>query len=128
MEKKETFQMTYSAQQQAEIDQIRKKYVHQKPSKMEQLRALDASVNQKANARSIAVGVAGTLILGLGMSLIMSDFGTLAGAWALPLGIGLGVVGLVILALAYPLYNHTLKKERQKIAPEILRLSDELTK
>ena len=44
------------------------------------------------------------------------------------LGIFAGVVGMVLVALAYPLYNRVLKKQREKIAPEILRLSDELLK
>jgi hypothetical protein len=44
------------------------------------------------------------------------------------LGIAVGVVGIVLVALAYPLYNRVLKKQREKIAPEILRLSDELLK
>lgn len=126
MENNETFKMTYSAQQQEEIQAIRKKYAAPEPDKMEQLRALDAGVGKKATGISIAVGVIGTLILGTGMSLTMSDFGKLLGSLSGPLGIVLGVVGLVVLACAYPLYSRVLKKEREKIAPEILRLTDEL--
>lgn len=127
MENKDTFKMTYSASQQEEIDQIRRKYVPKEPSKMERLRALDAAVESKAAAISIAVGVVGTLILGLGMSLAMSDLGTLLGAAAFPAGIVIGVVGIAVLGCAYPIYHRTLKKERAKIAPEILKLTDELT-
>lgn len=127
-EKNETFKMTYSAQQQEEIDQIRKKYVPQEPDKMEQLKALDASVGKKASMVSIAVGTAGALIMGIGMSLVMSDFGNVFGSLAFPLGVGIGVVGMAVLGCAYPLYSHTLKKEREKIAPEIIRLTDELRK
>ena len=126
MENNETFKMTYSAQQQEEIESIRKKYLPKEESKIEQLRALDAAVNQKASMVSILVGVLGALLLGLGMSLVMTDFGSIFGAAALPLGIVVGVLGMAIVALAYPLYNRTLKKEREKNAPEILRLSDEL--
>lgn len=128
MEDRETFKMTYSAQQQEEIEQIRKKYMPQERDKMEQLRALDASAGNKATAASSAVGVVGTLLLGLGMSLAMSDFGTALGTAAMPVGIAVGVLGLAVLACAYPLYNRTLKKEREKIAPEILRLTDELSR
>lgn len=128
MEDRETFKMTYSAQQQEEIEQIRKKYMPQERDKMEQLRALDASAGNKATAVSIAVGVAGTLLLGLGMSFAMSDFGAALGTAAMPVGIAVGVLGLAVLACAYPLYNRTLKKEREKIAPEILRLTDELSR
>lgn len=120
--------MTYSAQQQEEVNRIRQKYVPKTPDKMEQLRALDAFVEKKATAVSIAVGVIGTLILGIGMSLVMSDFGAILGSAAFIVGIIIGVVGIAVLGCAYPLYNRTLKKERAKIAPEILKLTDELMK
>lgn len=128
MKNNKTFKMTYSAQQQEEINQIRKKYVPQEQDKMEQLRALDSSVNKKATGVSIAVGVIGTIIMGIGMSLSMSEFGKPLGSIAFPSGIVIGLIGITILVCAYPLYNHTLKKEREKIAPEILRLTDELLK
>ena len=128
MEHNDSFKMTYSASQQEEIQSIRKKYVPQAESKMDRLRALDARVTQKATMASILVGVIGALILGCGMSLLMSDFGAALGTAALPAGIVLGVIGLVLAALAYPLYNRTLKKEREKIAPEIIQLTDELMK
>lgn len=128
MENKETFKMTYSAQQQEEVNLIRQKYIPKEPDKMERLRALDASVEKKASTVSIAVGVIGTLILGIGMSLAMSDFGAILGSAAFAVGIIIGLVGIAVLGCAYPLYNRTLKKERKKIAPEILKLTDELMK
>lgn len=126
MDNNETFQMTYSAQQQDEILSIRKKYLPPKEDKMQQLRALDAGVSKKATIVSIAVGVIGTLIMGIGMSLTLSDFGAFLGTYAFPIGIAIGIVGLAILVCAYPLYNRVFKREREKIAPEILRLTDEL--
>ena len=126
MEHNDSFKMTYSAQQQEEIQSIRQKYVPQAESKMDQLRALDAKVTQKATMVSILTGVIGAMLLGCGMSLIMSDFGAALGTAALPVGIAVGVIGLIPVALAYPLYNRTLKKEREKIAPQILQLTDEL--
>lgn len=126
MENKETFQMTYSAQQQQELQRIREKYLPKTPDKMERLRALDAAVTAKANVRAIALGVVGTLVLGIGMSLLLSDFGAAVGSLALPLGLGLGVVGLAAVGCAYPVYNRVLKRERAKAAPEILRLTEEL--
>lgn len=95
---------------------------------MEQLRALDARATKRASAISIAVGVIGTLVMGTGMSLAISDFGAWLGELSFPAGIALGVIGMALLACAYPLYQHTLRKERAKIAPEILRLSEELLK
>lgn len=126
MEQKETFKMTYSAQQQEEIQSIREKYVPREASKMEQLRALDAAVGQKATMISIILGVIGALLLGAGMSLFMTELGEALGSAALPLGIVVGLVGLLLAGLAYPAYQRILRRERQRIAPEILRLSDEL--
>lgn len=128
MENKETFKMTYSAEQQNEIQSIRDKYVPKEESKMDRLRALDASVGRKATVVSLIFGILGTLILGFGMSIFMSSFGEQLGNMAFPIGIAIGGVGILLIALAYPLYNRTLQKERKKIAPEILRLSEELMK
>jgi len=121
-----SFEYTYSAQQQQEVEAIRKKYLPKEEDKMEKLRRLHYSATQKAQAASIAIGVLGTLILGTGMSLCMTDLGAVLGHMAMVIGILVGILGLVMVALAYPLYNRVLRKERQRIAPEILRLSEEL--
>ena len=126
MENNENFTFTYSAQQQKEVEAIRKKYLPREADKMEQLRRLHAIPTQKAQAASLAVGVIGTLIMGTGMSLAMTDIGAALGIFAMVLGIFVGIVGMVLVALAYPLYNRVLKTQREKIAPDILRLSDEL--
>ena len=131
MENKENFNYTYSAKEQEEIKKIRKKYAApiEEEDKMAQLRRLDASVYSKATTAALVVGIIGALIMGLGMSLVMTDIGAMLGTvLAMIIGIGIGVVGIVLVCLAYPLYNRTLKKERDKIAPEILRLTDELMK
>nr|MBQ8244334.1 hypothetical protein [Oscillospiraceae bacterium] len=126
MENKEEFRFTYSAEQQKEVEAIRKKYLPKEEDKMEQLRKLHRIPTQKAQAASIALGVIGTLILGTGMSLTMTDLGAALGHLAIVLGIVTGLAGMVLVALAYPVYNRVLKKEREQIAPEILRLTDEL--
>ena len=128
MENNQSFEYTYSAAQQQEVEHIRKKYLPKEEDKMEQLRKLHSSATQKAQAASIAIGVIGALILGTGMSLVMTELGALLGELAMVIGIIIGLIGLVLVALAYPVYNRVLKKERQRIAPEILRLSDELLK
>ena len=89
---------------------------------MEQLRRLDAGVTQKGTVVSLVVGIIGALILGTGMSMCM--------VWTelFVLGIIVGVIGIAAVSLAYPLYNYVTKKEREKIAPEIIRLTDELMK
>ena len=130
---KNTFHYTYSAKEQEEIKAIRKKYVasEEEEDKIALLRRLDVGVTQKAQTISLVFGVIGTLILGCGMSLSMTDFGEILGAYketAMLLGIIIGIVGIALLCSAYPMYNRIVKKEREKIAPEILRLTDELMK
>ena len=133
--REEIFQYTYSAKEQAELENIRKKYLFPpEEDKMAQLRRLDRIPGQKAQSWSIGLGTVGALILGTGMSLAMTDLGEKLGTYwngyslAMPVGIVTGVLGLVLVALAYPLYGRVLRKERQRIAPEILRLTEELLK
>lgn len=131
MDNNEGFNYTYSAKEQEEIKAIRKKYAatEETEDKMTQLRRLDASVYSKASVAALVVGIVGALIMGIGMSLVMTDIGAVLGTVpAMVIGIGIGVIGIVLVCLAYLIYNRTLKKEREKIAPEILRLIDELVK
>ena len=123
-----SFEYTYRAERQAEIEAIRKKYLPKEEFKMETLRRLHSIPTQKAQAASIAIGVLGTLILGTGMSLCMTELGAALGPWAMVTGILVGILGLIMVALAYPLFNYVLQKERNQIAPEILRLTEELLK
>ena len=128
MENNENFSFHYSAQQQKEVENIRKKYLPKEEDRMEQLRKLHAIPTQKAQTASIVLGTIGSLVMGTGMSFAMTDIGTAVGSLAMIIGIVVGIVGMVLVALAYPVYNRVLKKQREKIAPEILRLSDELLK
>ena len=123
-----SFEYTYSAERQQEIEAIRKKYLPKEEDKMEQLRRLHAIPTQKAQAASLAIGIIGALILGTGMSLCMTELGDTLGNLAMVLGVMVGIVGIILVALAYPIYHRTLEKERKRIAPEILKLSDELLK
>jgi len=131
MDNTETFQYTYSAKEQSEVEAIRKKYAPQTEDKLERLRRLDRSVTQKAQTWALSLGIVGTLILGSGMSLFMSDLGEILSLdrnGAMFIGVCVGIVGMVLVALAYPAYNRVLAKGRQRIAPEILRLTEELMK
>ena len=119
----EVFSYTYSAKEQEEVKQIRKKYMPKEADKMEQLHRLDRSVTRKGAAVSIAMGIIGALTLGIGMCGAM----VWMGQWFVP-GIVIGLVGIILVSLAYPLYTRITQKEREKVAPEILRLTDELMK
>ena len=87
---------------------------------MAELRRLHAIPTQKAQAAALAVGIIGALILGTGMSLCMTDIGAALGHFSLILGIAVGLVGMVMVASAYPIYNRMLKKEREKIMKIII--------
>lgn len=131
IQEKDIFNYTYSAKQQEEIKNIRSKYVAQEEDKMEQLRKLDQQVTQKATTAGIAIGVIGTLILGMGMSLVMTNLSDIIGITddlGMVIGLIIGVVGLALVSVAHPIYTRTLKQEREKAAPQILRLTDELIK
>lgn len=134
MENKESFNYTYSAKEQDEIKAIRQKYEEKSKNedKMTALRRLDASVTKKATVASLIFGIIGALVMGFGMSLVMeerfAEFLGIEGGTVMLVGITTGLVGMALVALAYPIYNGIVKKEREKIAPEIIRLTDELMK
>ena len=127
------FTYTYSAKEQAELKHIRDKYTAptEDEDKMARLRRLDASVTNTAQAVALVFGIIGALILGFGMSLCMTDIGAILGShsdMAMVIGIIVGVIGGVLASLAYPIYNVIVKVKRKKLAPEIIRLTDELMK
>ena len=127
------FQYTYSAKEQAELKRIRDKYTAptETEDKMTRLRRLDASVTNTAQAVALVFGVIGTLILGFGMSLVMTELAEslgISGDAAMVIGIIVGIVGGILASLAYPIYNAIVKAKRKKLAPEIIRLTDELMK
>ncbi len=131
--KNETFNYTYSAVQQKEIEDIRKKYISntvlEETDKMELLRKLDLGVTKKASVISLSVGIVSALIMGFGMSLVMTDMGAAIGMTSVMLpGILIGVLGMAGVISAYPLYQHIIKKERKRIAPQILKLTEELSR
>ncbi len=127
------FTFAYSAKEQAEIKRIREKYAppSETEDKLTRLRRLDASVTRSAEITSLVFGIIGVLILGFGMSLIMTDlsvqFGIQRNA-AFAVGIAVGIFGGILTSIAYPIYNIIIKTKRKKLAPEILRLTDELMK
>ena len=128
---KMSFEYTYSADEQEELRRIRQKYQPQEEDKMTRVRELDTKVTQKSTSVSLVFGIAGVLIMGFGMSLVMTELGAILGMQdliSMIVGIFVGLIGIVLLALAYPVYNKVLKKERENAASEILRLTEELMK
>lgn len=121
MAEKEIFEYTYSAPQQSEVQKIREKYLPKEVTKLDQLRALDAGVTKRGTAVSMVHGILYALVLGLGMSCCM----VWAGKLFLP-GVLIGCIGLAGVAATYPIYNRIVKQDRERIAPEILRLTEEL--
>ena len=116
-ENKEIFTYTYSARQQEEVRRILQKYTSPQEDKMELLRRLDKSAQQPGTIAGIALGVCGTLMLGLGMCCTMVWTGVFA------LGVAVGCTGIAVLALAYPMFLHLTKRRRAQLAPQIEALS-----
>jgi len=125
-ENNETFSYSYSAAEQEEIKAIRSKYAPptKEEATMEQLRRLDESAGTQATIVSIVLGVVSTLILGVGMCCTMLP------GWEkfFVLGIIVGVIGIAGIAASYPVYTRLLKRKREELAPEIMRLTEELMK
>ena len=128
MSDNDTFRMTYSAEEKAEIEKIRDKYTEKKPDDMTRLKALDKESESIATMVSIIAGVVGILIFGTGLSLYLSELGDALGEAVLPVSILVGLIGVILMVSAFPLYMHTLRKEREKRKDEILALADELMK
>ena len=121
----ENFECTYSAVQQEEIENIRKKYLPKELSKeedkMETLRRLDKKAQNPISVTAIIVGILGSLVFGIGMCCTM--------VWAeklFEIGIIVGILGMIITASAYPIYKKAAAKKRAKLAEQILQLTSEL--
>lgn len=121
---KESFTFTYSAKQQSEIEKIRNKYIEKEEDKMAKLVRLDKQAERPGTIASIAVGVTGMLILGAGMCCTLVWNTNMAIFIA---GIVIGIIGMAVSGVAYPIYLKITQKERAKIAEQIIALSDELS-
>ena len=121
--KKETFEYTYSAKRQEEIEKIKKKYLPQTEDKLEQLRKMDQAVTRPGIIWSLVLGILGCLVFGVGMCCTL--------VWAETLfipGIVIGIFGMAMMGCAYPVYKKLTDREREKMAPQILALAEELLK
>jgi len=113
--------------QQFMAQKIRAQYMEKQPSELDALRTLDAKVKRPANVFSYVFGSVGSIVMGAGMSLVMTEIGTVIGI-SNPLipGIVIGVAGLCMVAANYPIHKAILNSRRKKYSAEIIALSDKI--
>ena len=113
--------------QQFMAQKIRTQYMEKTPSELDELRALDAKVKRPANIFAYGFGSISAIIMGAGMSLVMTDIGAIIGITsAMAPGIVIGVVGLCMALLTYPMYKGILNARKKKYGAKILSLSDKI--
>lgn len=120
-----TFSYRYSAQENKEVQEIRKKYLPKSESKLEELKRLDRQVQSSGLIEGLSAGIGGLLVFGLGMCFSMQVLGN--GIIFMIVGVLIGIIGAVLMAVAYPVYRRAYKKAKEKYAPRILELSAELS-
>ena len=115
--------------QQFMAQKIRTQYMEKTPSELDALRDLDSKVKRPANVFAYVFGSIGAVVMGAGMSLVMTDLGTTLGlADSLIPGIVIGIVGMFMAIINYPIYKGILGSRRKKYADKIIALSDKIMK
>lgn len=110
------------------IGKIRTQYVEKSDTALDELKKLDAKVKRPANIFAYIFGTIGALIMGSGMSLVMTDISEVLNIGnALPVGIAIGIIGMIMAIINYPIYKGILGSRRKKYANRIIALSDKLT-
>lgn len=109
------------------VQKIRTQYTEKENTKLDELKRLDAQVKRPANIFAYTFGSVGALVMGSGMSLVMTDIGTVLGMedTMIP-GIAIGVAGMMMAIVNYPIYKSILSSRRKKYADEIMNLSDKI--
>lgn len=108
-------------------EKIRSEYIKKEGTQLDALRALDAKVKRPANVFAYVFGSISALVMGSGMSMVMTDIGSMVGSNdTMVLGIVIGVVGMLMAIVNYPIYKGILGSRRKKYAAEIMRLSDKI--
>ena len=111
------------------VEKIRSQYTEARHTELDALKALDARVKKPAHVFGYVYGTIGAIVMGAGMSLVMTDIGTVLGmAETLIPGIAVGLVGLVMACTTYPIYQKILNIRKKKYAPQILELSERAMK
>ena len=116
------FSYTYSAPENQEVLNIRKKYLPREETKLEELKRLDSLVQNSGVTQSLCAGISGCLVFGLGLCLAMEVIGQMI--W---LGVILGLVGIVGMLAAFPVYRKFFNKAKAQHTPRILELAAELS-
>lgn len=113
--------------QQFAAQKIRARYTEKESTELDALRALDAKVKRPADIFSYIFGSIGAVVMGGGMSLVMTDIGmTLGIANSMPVGIIVGILGMVLALINYPIHKRIMKVRKEKYAPEILAISEKI--
>ena len=111
------------------VQKIRTQYTEKQHTELDELKALDAKVKKPAKVFAYTYGSASAIVMGAGMSLVMTEIGEVIGlAKAMVPGIVVGVVGLGMALSTYPIYKRILNDRKKKYAPEILKLSEKIMK
>ena len=109
------------------VQKIRTQYTEKQHTELDELKALDAKVKRPANVFAYIYGTLAALVMGAGMSLVMTDIGAMLGlANTMVPGIAIGVVGMALALTTYPIHNRMLNSRRKKYAPRILELSEKI--
>jgi len=108
------------------VQKIRTQYTEAKHTELDELKALDAKVKRPANTFAYIYGSVSAIVMGAGMSLVMTEIGAMIGITSMIPGIVIGVVGLGMALSTYPIYKRMLNSRKKKYAPEILKLSEKL--
>ena len=111
------------------VEKIRTQYIEKESTELDALRALDAKVKRPANVFAYVFGSISAIIMGSGMSLVMTDIGTTLGMTNTMLpGIVIGIVGMLMAIINYPIYKSILGSRRKKYADQIIALSNKIMK
>lgn len=111
---------TMNQQEKNIVEKIREEYISKESNTLEDLKRLDQKVKRPAYIFAYTFGMMGSLILGIGMCLAMKVIGN----WMAP-GIFIGVLGIIMVSINYPIYQKLLIKRKQKYQKEILALSEQ---
>ena len=111
------------------VEKIRSQYTEQEHTELEELKALDAKVKRPAKVFGYTYGSISAIVMGAGMSLVMTDIGSMLGMKeTLIPGIAVGIVGLAMSCTTYPIYKKILNSRKKKYTHQIMELSDRITK